>query len=307
MRVAYLGPAGTFTEDALRAVGGGGELELLPRPSAYEAIMAVAEGEAERALVPFENSIEGAVRSTLDTLAFDTDAVEIVGEYDHPIRHSLIARSHLPLEEIEVVLSHPQASAQCARFIRERLPDTSVRAAASTAEAVAQVSEADGPWAALGAASAARIYGCVVIAEGVEDSPDNITRFVWLAPRSPVAREAEPIETEALERPWRTTLVFSELGEDHPGALVEALQVFSERGINLTRIESRPLRRGLGRYMFFVDLEGRAEVPRAAEAIEALRAKAESVRVLGSYPVGGGIPGFPTQSARPPLEGSRDR
>jgi prephenate dehydratase len=307
MRVAYLGPAGTFTEDALRAVGRGSELELLPRPSVYEAIMTVAEGDAERALVPFENSIEGAVRSTLDTLAFDTDAVEIVGEYDHPIRHSLIARSHLPLEEIEVVLSHPQASAQCARFIRERLPAASVRAAASTAEAVAHVSDADGPWAALGAASAARIYGCVVIAEGVEDSPDNITRFVWLAPRAGAGGGAKAVAGEGLERPWRTTLVFSELGEDHPGALVEALQVFSERGINLTRIESRPLRRGLGRYMFFVDLEGRAEVSTTAAAIEALRAKAESVRVLGSYPVGGGIPGLRSQAAPPPREGSLDR
>jgi prephenate dehydratase len=288
MRVAYLGPAGTFTEDALRAAAGDRELEALPRPSVYEAIMAVAGGDAERALVPFENSIEGSVRSTLDTLAFDTDAVEIVGEYDHPIRHSLIARRDLALAEIEVVLSHPQASAQCARFIRERLPSAAVRAAASTAEAVALVSESDAPWAALGAASAARIYGCVVIAEGVEDRPDNVTRFVWLAPRP--RGEGEATAADRSERPWRTTLVFSELGEDHPGALVEALQVFSSRAINLTRIESRPLRRGLGRYMFFLDLEGDAEEPGVAEAIQALRGKAESVRVLGSYPVGGGMP-----------------
>jgi prephenate dehydratase len=293
MRVAYLGPPGTFTEDALRAAAGEVEVgvEALPRPSVYEAIMAVAAEEAERALVPFENSIEGSVRSTLDTLAFDTDAVEIVGEYDHPIRHSLIARRELSLDEIEVVLSHPQASAQCARFIRERLPAAAVRAAASTAEAVALVSETDGPWAALGAASAARIYGCVVIAAGVEDSPDNVTRFVWLAARSREAgEEARAAVAGTPTGPLRTTLVFSELGEDHPGALVEALQVFSSRGINLTRIESRPLRRGLGRYMFFLDLEGGSEERTIAEAIEALRSKAESVRVLGSYPVGGGIP-----------------
>lgn len=284
VRVAYLGPAGTFTEDALRAAAGEGQLEPLPQPTIHEAIMAVASGAAERALVPFENSIEGAVRATLDTLAFDTDEVAIAGEYDHPIAHSLIARTLIPLAEIEVVLSHPQASAQCSRFIREHLPDAEVRPAASTAEAVRTVAESSEPWAALGAASAAQLYGCVVLREGVEDAPDNVTRFVWIAPRG---GEPRPQGGED----WRTSLVFSELGDDHPGALVDALQEFSSRGVNLTRIESRPLRRGLGRYMFFIDLEGAIGDSAVAEAIEALRSKAESVRLLGSYPVG--EPGIP--------------
>jgi prephenate dehydratase len=278
MRIAYLGPAGTFTEDALRdaLAADDGEAELVPAPNVYDAIAAVESGEADRALVPFENSIEGAVRSTLDTLAFDTTAVAIVGEHDHPIRHSLITRAKLPLDRITAVLSHPQASAQCARFIREKLPRAEVRAAASTAEAVRRVAESEEAWAALAARSAARIYGCEVLADGVEDSPDNVTRFVWIAPR----------EMEASgEGPCRTTLVFSELGEDKPGALVEALLEFSDRGVNLTRIESRPRRRGLGRYMFFLDLEGSSEDPVVGEAIEGLRAKAESVRILGSYPV----------------------
>ena len=283
MRIAYLGPAGTFTEDALRAALGGDEsAELAPRPTVYDAIVAVDSGAAERALVPFENSIEGAVRSTLDTLAFDTHGVTIVGEHDYPIRNSLIARADLALEEITAVLSHPQASAQCARFIRERLPNAEVRGAASTAEAVRQVASAREPWAALGTSSAARIYGCSVLAEGIEDSPDNVTRFVWIAPAGTRA---------AGEGPWRTTLVFSELGEDKPGALVEALVEFASRGVNLTRIESRPRRRGLGRYMFFLDLEGSTDDRVVAEAIDGLRAKAESVRVLGSYPVPGeGVP-----------------
>jgi prephenate dehydratase len=282
MRVAFLGPAGTFSEDALRAAVGDAEIDARPAPTVYEAIRAVAEGDAERALVPFENSIEGAVRSTLDTLAFEAPSVTIAGEHDHPIRNSLIAREELPLERIEVVHSHPQASAQCARFIREELPRAEVRAAASTAEAVREVSASPGPWAALGAASAARIYGCVVLREGVEDSPDNVTRFVWIA----------PVGTKPSGHgPWRTTLVFSELGADHPGALVEALTEFSSREINLTRIESRPLRQGLGRYMFFIDLDGAQEEPAVTEAIEALRRKAESVRILGSYPVAAnGIP-----------------
>jgi prephenate dehydratase len=282
-RVAFLGPAGTFSEDALLAAAGDADIDPLPRPSVYAAIRAVAEGEAERALVPFENSIEGAVRSTLDTLAFETEGIAIAGEHDHPIRHSLIARSEIPLERVEVVLSHPQASAQCARFIREELPNAAVRAAESTADAVRSVAASDEPWAALGAASAARIYQCVVLREGVEDDPDNVTRFVWIAPEG-----TQP----SGDGPWRTTLVFSELGADHPGALVEALTEFSSRELNLTRIESRPLRQGLGRYMFFCDLDGAADDGPVSEAIQALRGKAESVRILGSYPIAGNdIPG----------------
>ncbi len=283
MRVAFLGPAGTFSEDALLAAAGDEAIEPLPRPSVYAAIRAVAEGEADRALVPFENSMEGAVRSTLDTLAFDASGVTIAGEHDHAISHSLIARTELSLDAIEVVLSHPQASAQCARFIRERLPRAAVRAAPSTADAVRSVAATDEAWAALGAASAARIYGCMVLEEGVEDGPDNVTRFVWIAPA-----DTRP----SGGGPWRTTLVFSELGADHPGALVEALTEFSSRDVNLTRIESRPLRQGLGRYMFFCELEGDESDPPVAAAVEALRGKAESVRILGSYPIAAsGIPG----------------
>ncbi|TMK74608.1 MAG: prephenate dehydratase [Actinobacteria bacterium] len=282
-RVAFLGPAGTFSEDALLVAVGQTEIDPLPRPSVYAAIRAVAEGEAGRALVPFENSIEGAVRSTLDTLAFEAEGITIAGEHDHPIRHSLIARGEMPLERITIVLSHPQASAQCARFIREELPQATVRAAASTADAVRSVASSEEPWAALGAASAARIYGCVVLREGVEDNLENVTRFVWIAPEG-----TRPSGTG----PWRTTLVFSELGADHPGALVEALTEFSSRDVNLTRIESRPLRQGLGRYMFFCDLDGSVDEGPVAEAIQALRRKAESVRVLGSYPIAtNGIPG----------------
>jgi prephenate dehydratase len=283
-RVAYLGPAGTFSEDALRAAAGDERVEALPAPTVYDAIRAVAEGDAERALVPFENSIEGAVRSTLDTLAFEVASVTIAGEHDHPIRHSLIARDVLALNRIEVVFSHPQASSQCARFIREELPGAEVQPAASTAEAVRHVATSSKPWAALGAASAAEIYDCVILRRGVEDSPDNVTRFVWIAPAGTAPEGGGS---------WRTTLAFSELGADHPGALVEALTEFSGRNVNLTRIESRPLRRGLGRYMFFIDVEGSASETAISAAIEALRGKAESVRILGSYPIAAdGIPGI---------------
>ena len=277
MRVAYLGPPGTFTEDALRDASPGAGLEPVPSPSVYAAIVSVEAGEADRAFVPFENSIEGAVRATLDTLAFDASGVALVGEHDYSISHCLIAREQMPLERIAVVVSHPQGTAQCARFIRERLPDAEVLAASSTAEAVRLVSEERAPWAALGAQGAAELYGCVVLQEGVEDQPDNVTRFVWIAP--------EGTEPDG-EGPWRTSLIFSELGADKPGALVDALQAFSDQGVNLTRIESRPRPGGLGRYMFFIDLEGGTHENAVSKAIDELRGHAESVRVLGSYPIG---------------------
>ena len=279
MRVSYLGPPGTFTEDALNRAAGDSDLEAIPSPSVYAAILAVQEGEAERAFVPFENSIEGAVRATLDTLAFDASGVTLVGEYDLAISHCLIAREPLPLERIEVVLSHPQGTAQCARFLRERLPGADVRTASSTAEAVRLVSESPQPWAALGAASAAELYGAAVLQDGVEDERDNVTRFVWVAPAG--------TRPEG-KGPWRTSLVFAELGADRPGALVDALEAFSSQGVNLSRIESRPRRSGLGAYMFFLDLEGGADDEPVARAIDSLREHAESVRILGSYPIAAG-------------------
>lgn len=279
MRVTYLGPPGTFTEDALSDAAPGAGVEPIASPSVYAAIVAVEAGEADRAFVPFENSIEGAVRATLDTLAFDASGVTLVGEHDFPISHCLIARERMPLERIELMLSHPQATAQCARFLREHLRQAEVRAVSSTAEAVRLVSESAEPWGALGAASAAELYGAAVLRDGVEDEPDNVTRFVWVAP---AGTDLPPGDG----RPWRTSLVFAELGEDKPGALVDALQAFSGQGVNLTRIESRPRRSGLGRYMFFLDLEGGVTDERVAAAIDGLREQAESVRILGSYPVG---------------------
>src|SRR4051794_18057921 len=275
MRIAYLGPAGTFTEDALGEAAGT-EFEPLRTATIHDAIIAVERGEADRALVPFENSIEGSVRGTLDTLAFDADSVAIVGEHDYAVRAHLIGREPLELGAIEAVLSHQQPLAQCARFLREQLAGVELRSVSSTAAAVRMVAESVRPWAAIGSRAAADLYGCQILREGIQDESDNVTRFVWIAPAG-----TEP----SGEGPWRTSLVFSELGADHPGALVDALGEFSSRSINLTRIESRPLRRGLGRYMFFCDLEGAETDEPVAAAIAELRAKAESVRILGSYPL----------------------
>jgi prephenate dehydratase len=275
MRIAYLGPAGTFTEDALGEATGD-EFEALRTATIHDAILAVERGEADRALVPIENSIEGSVRPTLDALAFEADSVTIVGEHDYAVRAHLIGREQVELGAVEAVLSHQQPLAQCARFLREQLPGVELRSVSSTAAAVRMVAESVRPWAAIGSRAAASLYGCEILREGIQDEADNITRFVWIAPADTAVPAGDA---------WKTSLVFSELGEDHPGALVNALSEFSSRGINLSRIESRPLRSGLGRYMFFCDAEGAEGDELVAEAISALRAKADSVRVLGSYPV----------------------
>ncbi len=286
MRVAYLGPAGTFSEDALEvsrfADGAFSPLVCETIPSAIEA---VAGGSADRALVPVENSIEGSVRPTLDSLIEQADRVRIVGEFDHEIRSALIARPGIDLDRIEVVISHPQPLAQCALFLRTALADADLQVASSTSAAVQQVASSDSPWAALGPARAAKLYGCEVLREGIEDEPGNVTRFLWLAPRSGEDGSVPAgLLVGNLEGRWKTSLAFAELGADHPGALVEALHEFSTREVNLVRIESRPMRRELGRYRFFIDIEGREDDPEVGQAIAGLRTKAEWVRVLGSYP-----------------------
>lgn len=285
MKIGYFGPEGTFTHEAvIEATGGApaGALEAVPFATIYDTVMAVHDGAVERALVPIENSLEGSVNATLDALAIETEMVAIVGEVVQPIRHCLIAASTLELDEIEVVVSHPQANAQCARFIRSQLPAARVMAGASTAEAVLVVAEHDGPWAALGNRIAAQRYGCVVLRSGVEDVPDNETRFVWLAPAG--APPGPPGISGSAGGPWKTAIVFWGAGSEAPGWLVGCLSEFASREVNLTRIESRPRKLGLGRYMFFADLQGRANEPHVAAAVDALRGHVEALRVLGSFP-----------------------
>jgi prephenate dehydratase len=276
MRIAYLGPAGTFTEDALGEALGSTDFEPLRTDTVFEAILAVTEGRADRALAPYENSIEGSVRGTLDILAFDAPNVAIVGEHDYPVRQHLVTREGVGLDQIEAVLSHQQGLAQTARFLRENLPGVELRSVSSTAAAVRMVSESPRPWAAVGSRAAAALYGCQILREGIQDEQNNVTRFVWLAPAGTAPATGEK---------WKTSLIFDELGNDRPGALVDALAEFSSRGINLSRIESRPQRSELGRYFFFLDLDGKADDGPVEAAIGALREKAESVRILGSYPI----------------------
>jgi prephenate dehydratase len=285
MRAGYFGPEGTYTQEALLADTAGLELETVPLPTIYDTVMAVHEGLVDRALVPIENSLEGSVNATLDALAMETDDVTIVGEVVYPIRHCLIARAPLELADIEAVVSHPQANAQCARFIRTRLPAARVLAGSSTADAVRTVAQHEGPWAALGNRLAAERYGCVVLLAGVEDVADNETRFVWLARSgAPAGGPRLAVSGATPTGPWKTAIVFWGVGSEAPGWLVACLSEFAERGVNLTRIESRPRKQGLGRYMFFVDLEGREDDTHVAAGLAAVRTHVEKVRVLGTFP-----------------------
>jgi prephenate dehydratase len=184
----------------------------------------------------------------------------------------------MELEAIAVVVSHPQPLGQCARFLRDAVPNATIRATTSTADAVREVGATDAPWAALGPRSAAALYGCTVLRDGVDDEPDNATRFVWLA------RAGTPPVAPASRAPWKTSVVFAGAGDQSPGWLVRCLSEFAFRGVNLTRIESRPRKGRLGHYLFHVDMEGRAEEAAVADAIAALGGHCEEVRLLGSYP-----------------------
>ncbi len=275
MRVAFLGPAGTFAEEALRASLPPGEaVDEIPYPTIFEAVMAVQSREVDRAVVPIENSIEGSVNATLDALAHEAPDVRIVAEVDHPVHQTLIAPAGIALAEVARVMSHPQATAQCARFLAERLPSAEVVSTTSTAEGVRIVAQSEEPWAAIGPRLAADLYGAAVLAERIEDHPDNLTRFVWLAPAA-----VEPVGAAT-----KTSVVFWGFNDRSPGALMRVLAEFADREVNLTKIESRPRRVALGHYMFFADLEGASSDPPVADALRALGERVEVLRVLGSYP-----------------------
>ncbi len=273
MKVAFLGPAGTFAEEALRS-SATGPVDEVPYPTVYETVMAVHSGAAERAVVPIENSLEGSVTATLDTLAGEAEDVRIAAEVVLPVNHCLVARAGIELGDVTRVLSHPQAISQCRAFLRESLAGAQPASAPSTADAVRTVSESGEPWAALGTRLAAELYGCEVLAESVEDRDDNLTRFVWLA------RADAPQTGEAS----KTSIVFWGFNDQSPGALARVLTELAERDVNLTKIESRPRRVQLGHYMFFADLEGGEQDPAVADALAALRERVRTLRVLGSYP-----------------------
>lgn len=270
-RYAYLGPAGTFTEAALHSYPDAADAEQVPFATVPAALDALRRTEVDAALVALENSVEGSVPATLDELATGTP-VQIVGEIHLPVSFALLVRPGTRLSDVKTVASHPHAQPQCRRWLAANVPDAEWRAATSNAEAAQHV--ADGHYeAALAGSFAAARYGLDVLVDEIHDVSDAVTRFVVLRRPSP---PPEPTGTD------RTTVV-AFIGEDHPGALLEILNEFAMRGINLTLIQSRPTGAGLGSYLFWLDFEGHVHDARVGEALMGLRRICADVRFLGSY------------------------
>jgi prephenate dehydratase len=278
LRIGFLGPEGTFTEQALLSQP---ELmvdvELVALPSIPEVLAAVADGRVDRGFVGIENSIEGAVTVTVDTLAFETELL-IQHEVVMGVQMNLLAPSGVGLADVRRVLSIPVATAQCRGFLHSELPEASLLPTASTVEAAVLVAgdEHDGHTAAIAPSVAAKIYGLDVLASDIEDHPDNTTRFVV------VAREGVPTATGH----DKTSIVVFQRA-DKPGSLLAILQEFAARSINLTKLESRPTKQGLGNYCFLIDLEGHVGEELVADCLRDLKSKVADVKFLGSYPAAG--------------------
>ena len=275
MRVAYLGPPGTVSDEALTAAAP--DADAVPLATLRDVVLAVQQGRVERALAPVENALEGGVDPVLDALALEAPDVALIGEVVQPVSYCLAAGRELALDEITMVRSHPQALGQCKGWLQANLPRAAVVPAASTADAVRDVAQdGSGTHAAIGPRLAARRYGAVMLAEDLEDDTGNATRFAWIAQASDAPAPPD-------SGPAKTILVFWGMGSGASGWLVSCLAVFAFAGINLTRIESRPLRQGMGEYMFFLDLEASMADPAVVGAVQGLRRHADMVRVLGSF------------------------
>lgn len=270
-KLGFLGPRGTFTEEALLSHSELDKENMLPYSSEQEVIYAVNRGEVDKGIVPIENSIEGSVNVTLDILTFEADLL-IEGEIVYPIKHHLIGASGLTLDKVSSVVSHPQAAAQCRLFLNRELPNVEILAANSTAEAVKKVAKVGGSKAAIGPKLAAEIYDLSILSEDIADFKENETRFVIVG-REEITRTGSD----------KTSLVCF-IYEDRPGSLLQILQEFAGRDINLTKIQSRPTKKGLGDYCFWIDMEGHQDDEGVSGAIDALKEKIRNVKILGSYP-----------------------
>jgi prephenate dehydratase len=271
-KIAYLGPPGTFTEEALdKFIKDINQIKKISYPTVVEVIKSVDRGEADEGLVPIENSIEGSVNITQDILTFESEA-KIIGEVTIPVKLSLISRKKIGLEKIKKVISHPHATAQCRKFLSTNLRDAEIIAANSTAEAVKILKKENDDIAAIGTKTAAKIYNLEIIESDIEDNKDNKTRFVFIGNR---------IQPKTGED--KTSIVCF-LKEDKPGSLYNILKEFAQRNINLTRLESRPAKKDLGDYVFMIDLDGHLHDKNIFEAIEVLRKSVYLIKILGSYP-----------------------
>lgn len=275
-RIAFLGPEGTFTEQALLSQPDLAADELVPTATIPEVLAAVDEGRAELGLIAIENSIEGTVNVTVDALALEHDLL-IQREVVLAISLNLMAPAGVALGDVERILTFPVAHGQCRQWLAAHLAGAEVVASSSNAEAARAVAEsADGRSAAVAPALAAKIYGLDVLATDIEDHPDNATRFV-LVGRGTIPRQTGHDKS--------TIVVFQRA--DRPGSLLAILQEFAARGINLVKLESRPTKRALGDYCFVIDLEGHIGDELVADCLRELRSKVADVKFLGSYPAAG--------------------
>lgn len=275
LRVGFLGPQGTFTEQALLTQDDLVRGELVPLPSIPDVFVATERGEVDLGFVAIENSIEGSVNVTLDLLAFETELL-IQREVVISVQLNLLAPPGVALSDLDTVVSFPHAAAQCRSFLAQHLPGVQVQAANSTAHAARVVGEVGGGTVgAIGTELAAKVYGLQVLAEDIEDHPENETRFVA------VARAGIPAPTGH----DKTSIVVFQRA-DRPGSLLAILQEFAARAINLTKLESRPTKRGLGDYCFLIDLEGHLADELVADCLRDLKSK-QDVKFLGSYPAAG--------------------
>jgi prephenate dehydratase len=269
-KIGYLGPSGTFTEAAARSYSGGDAVDLVCCHSFQQIVSSVKGGLLDEGVVPLENSTEGAVSQILDLLAQE-EGVRFRGEMILKVSHNLLVRPGTTIGQIKKVLSHPQALAQCRGYLSRELPLALVEETASTARAAGIVAESAEPWAAIGTGLAARNCGLEVAGADIQDSSQNATRFIVLS-----RYDAEPGDN------CKTSIIVE--AKDRPGALYGILREFALRDISLTRIESRPVKKRLGQYMFFIDLEGHRSHRKVGEALEAVARNAYYLRVLGSYP-----------------------
>lgn len=282
LRVGFLGPVGTFTEQALHTQADLVQAQLTPLSTIGDVLTATARGDIDVGFVPVENAIEGSVNVTLDMLAFDTELL-IQREVVISIHMCLMAQAGTALEDITTVTSFPHATAQCRGFLDQVLPKAEIEAANSTADAARALADADLPGrseqgrrAAIAPARAAEVYGLEILASGIEDHPENSTRFVV------VARDGIPPATGH----DKTSIAVYQRA-DVPGSLLSILQEFTARGVNLSKVESRPTKRGLGDYCFLIDLEGHISDELVADALRDLKVKQADVKFLGSYPAAG--------------------
>ncbi|WP_438486964.1 prephenate dehydratase [Streptomyces sp. S186] len=271
-RYTYLGPAGTFTEAALRTLPEAATRELVPMVSVPAALDAVRAGEAAAALVPIENSVEGGVTTTLDELAAG-EPLMIYREVLLPIVFALLVRPGTALADVKTVTGHPVAQPQVRKWLSTQLPDAVWESAASNADGARLVQEGryDGAFAG---EFAAATYGLETLVSDIHDAQNATTRFVL------VGRPARPAAPTGADK----TSVVLWLAADHPGALLELLQEYAVRGVNMMRIESRPTGEGIGRYCFSVDCEGHVTDRRVGEVLMGLKRICREVRFLGSYP-----------------------